>query len=822
MVFFNYDSRLTHKEGFKDTVLRDWFGSRTLEGPDIPLAQKLTQCRRVISKWKREHRMNAEERINLIRHKLDKAIATGNSTVNERNILRRDLNQAYLDEEIYWKTKSRNRWLNTGDRNIRYFHSSAKARRVRNRILSIQDETGEINRGDKNIARIATNYFEDLFTSIPVAENAYEEVFQGFQPTITAAINSDLTRPISEKEIEESVFAVAPSKAPGPDGFTGEFYQQFWPEIKGTIIKEVTRFFEENDLDARHNHTNLCLIPEVEAPSTMAEFRPIALCNVSYKIISKILVNRLKQHLGGVITDNQAAFVPGRMITDNIIIAHEVYYALKARKRQANSYMALKTDITKAYDRLEWRFLEETMKRMGFDHKWISWIMTCVTSVSFSVLINGAPHGHFTPGRGIRQGDPLSPYLFILCAEVLSHMMKKAESSKQIQGIKLSTKGPSISHLLFADDSLFFTLANHRSCKAIKQILSTYEAVSGQAVNLRKSAITFGRHVKPDTKRRMRHLLGIHNEGGGGKYLGLPEQFDKKKSELFHYIVEKVREKTQGWSKKFLSQGGKDVLLKAVALVMPVYSMNLFKLTKEICEEINGILARFWWSKGNEEKGMHWFAWKRLSLPKREGGLGFKDLENFNLALLGKQTRRILQHPKCLMARMLKERYFPETNILNANQGKKASFIWKSILQGRDLLKKGLRFCIGDGSLISAWLDPWLPLHNPRPPHKTVDAPPQLLVKDLLNSTQTDWDLLKVTTWIAPEDVDTVLSIKLSSSAKEDFLGWHYTKDGMYTVKSAYWLSTHLPEEDQPQAPPGDLQVTTQTNALESQDSPKN
>ena len=366
-------------------------------------------------------------------------------------------------------------------------------------------------------------------------------VFQGFQGKITDDINTELTRPVTEQEIKDSVFAVPPSKAPGPDGFTAEFYQHFWPDIKQTIIDEVTRFFDRNELDESHNHTNLCLISKVGVPTSMSDFRPIALCNVSYKIISKILVNRLKNHLGGVISENQAAFVPGRMITDNAIIAHEVYYALKARKRQANSYMALKTDITKAYDRLEWSFLEETMKHMGFNAKWISWIMKCVTTVSYSVLINGSPHGNIIPGRGIRQGDPLSPYLFILCAEVLSHMMKQAESTRNLKGIHLSTKSPAISHLLFADDSLFFTLANPRSCYAIKQILNDYEEVSGQAVNLRKSAITFGRHVKDDTKRRMRHLLGIHNEGGEGKYLGLPEQFNKKKKELFHYIVEKVK-----------------------------------------------------------------------------------------------------------------------------------------------------------------------------------------------------------------------------------------------------------------------------------------
>lgn len=387
--------------------------------------------------------------------------------------MRQDLNQAYADEEIYWQTKSRSRWLNAGDRNTRYFHSTTKTRRCRNRLLSVQDSDGDICRGDENIAKVAINYFDDLYKSTPNTSLRYADVFQGFQQKITDEINEDLIRPVTELEIEESVFSVAPSRTPDPDGFTADFYQQFWPDIKQKVIDEVTRFFERSELDERHNHTNLCLIPKVETPTTIAKFRPIALCNVSYKIISKILVNRLKKHLGGAITENQAAFVPGRLITNNAIIAHEVYYALKARKRQANSYMALKTDITKAYDRLEWDFLEETMRQMGFNTKWIERIMICVTMVRFSVLINGSPHGTIKPERGIRHGDPLSPYLFILCAEVLSHMIKQAEINKKLKGIRLSTQGPFISHLLFADDSIFFTLANQRSCTAIKEVLSS-------------------------------------------------------------------------------------------------------------------------------------------------------------------------------------------------------------------------------------------------------------------------------------------------------------------------------------------------------------
>lgn len=178
---------------------------------------------------------------------------------------------------------------------------------------------------------------------------------------------------------------------------------------------------------------------------------------------------------------------------------------------------------------------------------------------------------------------------------------------------------------------------------------------------------------------------------------------------MFHYIVDKVKEKTQGWSKRFLCPGGREVLLKSTALAMPVYTMNIFKLSKGICEEIEGVLAIFWWSPREERKGLHWLTRNRLIIPKKEGGLGFRDIENFNLALLDKQVWRLLQKPECLLARVLPGKYYADTNIRNARVRKKSSFTWRSILHGRDLLKQGMRFVIGDGNMVDTWADPWLP-----------------------------------------------------------------------------------------------------------------
>ena len=656
------------------------------------------------------------------------------------------------------------------------------------------DEAGNVYRGDDEIGEAAEGYFTNLFKSTRDNSRDNTSIFHGLQGKVTPQMNQELQRMVTEAEIQKAVFDIGSDRASRPDGITAAFYQQFWPDVKNAVITEIQRFFQEGIMRDSMNHTNICLIPKKNVSTSMADFRPIALCNVSYKIISKILVDRLKQHLPFIVSENQAAFIGGRNIMDNVIIAHEMLHSLKKRKLWATSYMTVKTDITKAYDRLEWAFLRETMQSMGFDSVWINWVMQCVESVSFSVLVNASPRGMIKPERGIRQGDPLSPYLFILCAEVLSNLLTKAEESNKLKGMKISTTGPSINHLLFADDALFFCHAHQKSCTTIMSILREYEQVSGQAVNLNKSAITFGARVKQHVKTRLRHILNIHNDGGGGKYLGLPEQIGSRKKEIFNYVVDKVKQRTQNWSHKFLSKGGKEILLKTIAIALPVYTMNVFKLPKGICDKINSTLARYWWSKSRERRGMHWISWKRMSLPKKEGGLGFKDIEKFNLALLGKQVWRILQSPNSFLSRLLKARYFPNNNVLTAGTGYKPSFIWKSLLEGRELLKTGMRYLIGNGHNTSAWLDPWLPLHPPRPPEcmmGTMDN--HYSVSDLMNEQKNGWNLERLRGTVTPEDIQVILNIRISPTIAPDLLGWHYNDSGLYTVKSGYWLATHMP-----------------------------
>lgn len=239
-------------------------------------------------------------------------------------------------------------------------------------------------------------------------------------------------------------------------------------------------------------------------------------------------------------------------------------------------------------------------------------------------------------------------------------------------------------------------------------ILERYGAVTGQMINQSKSSIIFGKGVTDENKTQVKHKLGIQTEGGDAKYLGLPECLTGSKVKLFSYLKEKLGKKISGWYAKTLSPGGKEVLIKAVATALPVSAMAVYQLPKSIIDSLASALASFWWSTVEHKRKIHWMSWEKMCLPKELGGMGFKDLESFNQALLAKQAWRLIHMKDCLMAKVIKARYFETSTFLNAPLGKRPSYVWRSILEGRKLLVQGLKISVGKGTSLHVWSDPWL------------------------------------------------------------------------------------------------------------------
>jgi len=248
--------------------------------------------------------------------------------------------------------------------------------------------------------------------------------------------------------------------------------------------------------------------------------------------------------------------VANRLITDNVLVAYEIMHYLKHKRNGNDSFMAAKLDMSKAFDRVEWSFIEMVMRKMGFNESWIGLVMKCLTSITYVVIINGSVHGSIMPTRGLKQGDPLSPYLFLLCAEGFSTLINEVAQCQQLNGISICGGSPRINHLFFVDDSLLFCKANGTECNKLKEILKTYEAASGQKINIEKSSIFFSPNTSQELKDEILNILGPMIDSRHTKYLGLPSIISHSKKLIFAKMKEKVCKKLAGWKGTLLSFGG--------------------------------------------------------------------------------------------------------------------------------------------------------------------------------------------------------------------------------------------------------------------------
>jgi hypothetical protein len=330
---------------------------------------------------------------------------------------------------------------------------------------------------------------------------------------------------------------------------------------------------------------------------------------------------------------------------------------MKRKNRGKKGQCAVKLDMMKAYDMVEWPFVQAMMTKLGFPPRLIRVIMKCISSVKFSVKVNGVLLESFSPSRGIRQGDPVSPYLFLLCSEGLTALLHHYNMGFIDRGVRVCNRSPWVSHLLFADDSLIFINANTASATRLNDILTIYNEASGQKVNKEKSAIFFTPCTLDDQREAVKQVLNIQSEAFSEKYLGLPTAVGRLTSDAFEYIAESSRGKINGWAEKNLAYPGKEALIKSVIQAKPCHSMSCFLLSKGSCKKLTSLMSNFWWSGNLDKRSMHWVAWDKLAIPKGQGGMGFRDMHAFNVALLGKQAWRILTNPTSLCSQVLSTRY---------------------------------------------------------------------------------------------------------------------------------------------------------------------
>ncbi|KAJ9555268.1 hypothetical protein OSB04_009882 [Centaurea solstitialis] len=496
------------------------------------------------------------------------------------------------------KQKAKPKWILEGDENSKMFHAVIKHRERKNLIRGLSTPEGWVEDPEK-IKEFFFDFFRSKFDSNRVGGPT---LGTRFFKKLSVEEACSLERPFEEGEVWEAIKSCGGDKSPGPDGFTFGFFKAFWETIKGDLLRALEWFWEKGELGRGCNASFLTLIPKVDAPSNLGEFRPISLIGSFYKILAKILAERIKGVMGKIINSSQSAFIKGRYILDGILVANEVVDFVKKKK---NAGFIFKVDFEKAYDSVEWFFLLDCLKKMGFGAKWVSWIEACLKSSSVSVLVNGSPTKEFPMKRGLRQGDPLAPFLFLIIAEGLHILMDNAEKKVVFEGIKVGKLECSVSHLQYADDVIFFGKWKAANFRNLLNILECFHELSGLKINVRKSKL-YGIGVAEEEVRSWALSAGC----GFGKlpfmYLGLPVGASMKRLDHWKAALDKFQKRLDSWKSRFVSFGGRLTLVKSVLGSLPLYYFSMFRAPSGVIKECERVRCRFFWGGGGggrSEKG---------------------------------------------------------------------------------------------------------------------------------------------------------------------------------------------------------------------------
>jgi hypothetical protein len=455
------------------------------------------------------------------------------------------------------------------------------------------------------------------------------------------------------------------------------------------------------------NVTFISLIPKKINAVNIWDFRPISLIGSVYKLLTKVLANRLALVLDGIVSESQNSFVGGRKILDLVLIANE---CLDSRIKSHILGLICKLDIEKAYDHINWDCLCFILARMGFGFKWISWMRACTSTVRFSVIVNGSPIGFFDCSWGLKQGDPLSPLLFLLIMEVLSRMLKIAGERGFIKGFQVGRSGNSsvsVSHLLYADDTILFCDAHLEQLLYIRLVLTCFEAVTGLKVNMTKSEMVPIGEV--DGLSALADLLYCHIGSLPLQYLGMPLGASYKALAIWNPIIEKIERRLAGWKKIYLSKGGRLTLLKSTLSSLPTYYLSLFPISVSVAKRIECIQRNFLWGGIGEAHKFHLVAWDRVCSPIQQGGLGVRHLVPINCALLGKWLWRFGLEESHLWRRVVVAKYGVERGgwISDNPRDSYGCSLWKHIWMGWEGFSAHIGFEVGLGDRVSFWHDRW-------------------------------------------------------------------------------------------------------------------
>lgn len=444
----------------------------------------------------------------------------------------------------------------------------------------------------------------------------------------TADLNH-LDQPFSLEELQGAISDIAAEKAPGPDGFIGLFFKKCWHTIKVDLLNAVNQM---SALDGKQwsllNSAFIVLIPKKDNALRPQDYRPISLTHSVAKILGKLLASRVAPQLQHIISVSQSAFLKGRSIQDNFLYVQNLIQSLHRDKKPT---LFLKLDIAKAFDSVKWDYLLDVLKRVGFSQRFRDLIAISLASTSSRIILNGEPGAPFLHRRGLRQGDPLSPLLFLLAIDPLQRILEKATEEHILSPI--SYRSASVRISMYADDAALFINPSKTEVAALQEILAAFGNVSGLCTNFNKSA-AYPIGCEEEVIEEVLSDFEGDISSLPCKYLGLPLSLKKPRRIDFQILIDKIAAKLAGWKGKLLNKMGRLTLINSVLTSITTFYLTMFAPSKWIIKRIDKLRRNFLWKGEEEASGGHCAVnWNQVCSPKKFGGLGIKSLALYSRSL---------------------------------------------------------------------------------------------------------------------------------------------------------------------------------------------
>ena len=380
------------------------------------------------------------------------------------------------------------------------------------------------------------------------------------------------------------------------------------------------------------------LLPKKENAIQIQQYRPICLLNVSFNFFTKVGTNRITEVAQKVVSPTQTAFMPGRHILEGVLILHETIHELHRKKMNG---VLLKIDFEKAYDKVQWPFLQQVLRMKGFDPKWCEWIEQFVSRGSVGIKVNDDLGRYFQTRKGLRQGDPLSPILFNIVADMLAIMIARAKEDGQVAGLIPHLVEGGVSILQYADDTIIFMEHDLEKALNMKLILCIFEQLSGLKINFHKSELFCFGQAK-EVEDQYQNLFACASGSYPFRYLGIPIHFRKLKSGEWKPVEDRFERKLASWAGKLLSYGDRLILINSVLTSLPMFMLSFFEIPKGVRKRMDFFRSRFFWQSDGHKRKYRLTKWNIICRPKDQGGLGVEVLELKNKSLLCKWLFKIL------------------------------------------------------------------------------------------------------------------------------------------------------------------------------------